>query len=225
MSILAVAALRNRILGVLIRNARDQARVSRRECAAVLGVTANRFAAYENGEKAISLPEIELLSRFLEVPYTTFQNRDSLNDSSEIAKLPNPELYLTIRNRITGGKLLQLRQASEQTQQDVASVLGCSKSVISDYEHGRKPIPLADLEQLAQAYNVSMDVFRDRDTEIGLWHTAMEQFEQFEQLSEDVREFVLKPSNQHYLELAMRLEKLPVGALRTIAESLLEITY
>jgi predicted transcriptional regulator len=58
-----VIELRNRILGVLIRNARERARFSRKACADVLGVSLSRFAAYEGGTLPVSLPELELLGR------------------------------------------------------------------------------------------------------------------------------------------------------------------
>ena len=41
----------------------------------------------------------------------------------------------------------------------------------------------------------------------------------------EIRDFALKPINQSYLELAMKLSKMPAGQLRVIAEGLLEITY
>ena len=44
-------------------------------------------------------------------------------------------------------------------------------------------------------------------------------------LTPEMQQFVEKPVNQPYLEIAMRLSELPVDKLRTLAESLLEITY
>jgi hypothetical protein len=52
-----------------------------------------------------------------------------------------------------------------------------------------------------------------------------DQFELFKELPADIRDFVLKPINVSYLELAMKLAALPAGALRAIAEGLLEITF
>jgi len=40
-----------------------------------------------------------------------------------------------------------------------------------------------------------------------------------------VREFVSRPINLSYLELAMKLAQMPAGSLRQIAEALLEITF
>lgn len=53
-------ALRNRIVGVLLRNARERAEKTKRECAEALGVSTSTFTAYEEGRKPISLPELEM---------------------------------------------------------------------------------------------------------------------------------------------------------------------
>lgn len=220
-----VSELRNRILGIMIRSARDQARASRRECAAVIGVSVSRFASYEDGTRAISLPELELLARYLEVPLSAFRATDSLNEDTKEAKLPNPDLFLPLRHRIVGARLRQLRHEKEYTQADVAEILGCSASTISDYEYGRRGIAVADLELISRGMGVPLEYFMDRDSEVGLWHRLHSEFDQFQQLPDEIRSFVLRPINQSYLELAIKLSTMPAGQLRSIAEGILEITY
>lgn len=220
-----VTELRNRILGILIRSVRDQVRASRRDCAAVLGVSVSRFANYEDGTRAISLPELELLARYLEVPLSTFQATSSLNEETREAQLPNPELFLPLRHRIVGARLRQLRHEKDYTQADVAELLGCSASSISDYEYGRRAIPVADLEVICRGMGVTLETFYDRDSEVGQWHQSHAEFEKFKALPQDLRAFVLRPINRSYLELAMKLASMPAGQLRAIAEGLLEITY
>jgi hypothetical protein len=44
------------------------------------------------------------------------------------------------------------------------------------------------------------------------------------QLPQDFREFITKPINAPYLDLAMKLSELDVKKLRHVAEGLLEIT-
>ncbi len=220
-----VSELRNRILGIMIRSARDQARASRRECAAVIGVSVSRFASYEDGTRAISLPELELLARYLEVPLNAFRAMDSLNEDTQEAKLPNPDLFLPLRHRIVGARLRQLRHEKEYTQADVAEILGCSASTISDYEYGRRGIAVADLELISRGMGVPLEYFMDRDSEVGVWHRLHSEFDQFQQLPAEIRSFVLRPINQSYLELAVKLSTMPAGQLRSIAEGILEITY
>jgi transcriptional regulator with XRE-family HTH domain len=190
-----------------------------------LGVAVSRFTSYEDGTRAISLPELELLARYLEVPLSTFQATASLNDEAKEARLPNPELFLPLRHRIVGAHLRQLRQEKDYTQADVAEMLGCSASSISDYEYGRRAIPVADLEVICRGMGVTLDTFFDRDSEVGQWHQLHAEFEKFKELPQGLREFVLRPINRSYLDLAMKLASMPAGQLRAIAEGILEITY
>jgi transcriptional regulator with XRE-family HTH domain len=220
-----ISELRNRILGIMIRSAHDQSRAARRECAAVLGISVSRFASYEDGTRAISLPELELLARYLEVPLSTFRVTHSLNDDTLASQLPNPELFLPLRHRIVGARLRQARQERDMTQAGVADILGCSSSTVSDYEFGNRAIPVADLEILSRALGVTLEYFMDRDSDVGLWHSLHTEFEQFRELSEELREFVSRPINHSFLELAMKLSQMPAGQLRSIAEGILEITY
>lgn len=220
-----VTELRNRILGILIRTARDRARASQRECAAILGIPENRYEDYEAGSQAISLPELELLARYLEVPLSMFRRTGSLTGREEPAELPNPDLFLPLRHRVVGARLRQLRQEGDYTQADFAEMIGCSASAISDYEYGQRGIALADLELICREAGVTVDYFRDRDSLIGKWHTQQEEFEQFTELPEEIRAFVIKPINQSYLELAMKLSLMTAERLRSIAEGILEITY
>ncbi len=218
-----VVDLRNRILGALIQNARNQARVTEQECAAALGISEKEFVAYERGVTSISLPELELLARFIEVPLSAFRTT-SLSVSRD-TRLPNAEIFLPLRHRIVGARLRQVRQEARRTQQDLADILECSGDQIADYEYGRRPVPFAELEIVGRALNVSLEVFFDKESEVGQWHKLQEQFERFKKLSPEMRDFVLRPINESYLALAMKLAEMPAGALRAIAEGLLEITY
>ncbi len=220
-----VVELRNRILGVLIRGVRERARLSREECASVLGVSADQFTEYEEGESPISLPELELLARYFEVPLQAFRDTDTLEQDTDDNQLPDPNLFLPLRHRIVGARLRQIRLESGRTEQNLAEVLERSESVIADYEYGLEPIPLAELELLARTLAVPLDAFMDRESDVGIWHQLRKQFEQFVELPPEIREFVLRPINKSYLELAMKLADMPAGALRQIAEGLLEITF
>ncbi len=220
-----VIELRSRIIGALLQNVRDRARLTREECAAVLGVSAETLTAYEEGEQAISLPELELLTRFLNVPMSTIRTADTLNAMQDDINIPDPKMYLLLRHRLIGARLRQLRNEAHRSQQNLADILECSLATIAEYELGRRPIPVAELEVVCRALNVPLSYFLDKDSEIGKWHLLQDQFEMFSDLSPEVREFVLKPINKSYLELAMKLAQMPAGALRAIAEGLLEITF
>lgn len=217
-------ALRNRIIGVLLRDARVRADKTKRECAAVLGVPTSTITAYEEGRRPISLPELEVLAYFLEVPLAHFWNREAHLLAEE--RLPPLEEIMRLRHRIVGALLRQARLEAGKSQKELARLLGCSTGRISAYEYGERPVPLAELEVLASALNQPLEYFLDqRSGPVGEWQKEQEACRCFQALPEETREFVVKPINRSYLELAMKLAQMPAGALRAIAEGLLEITY
>ncbi len=216
--------LRNRIIGILLRDARERAERSKRECAAALGVSSSTITAYEEGRKAISLPELEVLAYLTDLPVEHFwEDTPSLVPKSK--QLPLEEV-LTLRHRIIGALLRQARLEKELSQKDIADLLGCSPSQVSAYEYGERPIPLPELELAANHLNLSLDYFIDeREGPVGEWHQRQENIKRFQNLPESVQKFVTQPLNIKYLEIAMRLAEIPAGGLRAIAEGLLEITY
>jgi transcriptional regulator with XRE-family HTH domain len=217
-------ALRNRIVGVLVRNARERAEKTKRECAEALGVSTSTFTAYEEGRKPISLPELEILAYLTDTPTTYFfEHAPQLETEGEQLQL---EEILILRHRIVGALLRQARLEADLTQKDLAEVIGCSPSSLSSYEYGDRPIPVAELELLARYLNLPVEHFFDNQGgSVGEWHRQQDAWRRFYELPKEVQEFVTQPMNIRYLEVAMKLAQMPVGGLRAIAEGLLDITY
>jgi hypothetical protein len=65
----------------------------------------------------------------------------------------------------------------------------------------------------------------DQTGTIGTWKAQQQAFSKFKELPNELQDFVCKPVNRPYLELAMRLSDLSVEKLRSVAEGLLEITF
>jgi transcriptional regulator with XRE-family HTH domain len=217
-------ALRNRIIGLLLRDGREKADKTKRECAMALGVSTGTITAYEEGRKPISLPELEVLSYVLDVPVSHFWKREA----EEIGDQEPPPLeeVLALRHRIVGALLRQARLEADIPQKEMADVLGCSSGSISSYEFGKRPIPLAELELLAQHLHLPVEHFLDeQEGPIGEWNRQQDAFEYFVELPREIQDFVAKPVNVKYLEVAMKLAQMPAGGLRAIAEGLLDITY
>jgi transcriptional regulator with XRE-family HTH domain len=217
-------ALRDRIIGLLLRDAREQADKTKRECARALGVSSGTITAYEEGRKSLSLPELEVLSYVLDGPVSHFWKREA-EDIGEREPPPLEEV-LALRHRIVGALLRQARLEADISQKDLADVLGRSSSSISSYEFGKRPIPLAELELLAQHLRLPLEYFLDeQEGPVGEWNRQQEAYEYFCELPREMQEFVAKPVNVKYLEVAMKLAQMPAGGLRAIAEGLLDITY
>lgn len=216
--------LRNRIIGLLLRDARERAEKTKRECAAALGVSTGTITAYEEGRKPISLPEMEVLAYVLDTPTEYFWQRDP-ELAADQEPVPLQEV-LALRHRIVGALLRQARLEADVSQKELAEVLDCSTRRLSSYEYGERPIALAELELAAQYLHLPLRYFLDnQEGPVGEWHQQQEAYRRFLELPEEIQEFIVQPINIRYLEVAMRLAQMPAGGLRGIAEGLLDITY
>jgi len=216
--------LRTKKLGVLIRDARLAARRSPEECARALGVTKRMLRRYEEGERAPSLPEIEILAFFLKVPVEHFWAKASLSEeTSQAEPLDLPKL-IQLRQRIIGAVLRQERTAANISIRSLAKGTGISGARIKAYELGRHPIPVPELEILLAGLSSRMDVFLDRGGPIAEWMMEQKSTRQFLGLSKDLQAFVCQPVNRPYLELAVKLSGMSSENLRAVAEGLLDIT-
>jgi transcriptional regulator with XRE-family HTH domain len=71
-----VLILRNRIVGALLRTARLALGRTQHECSSRLAVPVSRISAYEYGQTAVPLTELEVLAEFLETPLETFLDHE-----------------------------------------------------------------------------------------------------------------------------------------------------
>ena len=217
-------ALRNRIIGLLLRDVRRRSGRTKAECAQALGVSPSMINAYEEGRASISLPELEVLGYLLDTPVSDLTEREPKLQASEDSL--DFEALLSLRHRIIGALLRQARSDSEMKREELAELLSHSTGRIADYERGVQAVPISELELLAQKLDLPLDYFRNgHKGTVGKWHRQKEIDRRFHQLPTDVQDFVTKPVNIKYLELAMKLSEMPASKLRSIAEGLLEITY
>jgi transcriptional regulator with XRE-family HTH domain len=189
-----------------------------------MGVTVATYTAYEEGRRDATLPELELLAYSLKVPVRLFFERAErlLADDPPVPI----EKVVALRQRIIGALLRQARQERGKSVKEVAARLGVTTRRISDYELGRKPLPLPALQEAADMLGVTMSYFIDEGVgPIGEQELLRSQFDKFSELPDDVRKFVVNPTNISYLRVAQRLADLTTEQLRNLAASILDITY
>ena len=219
-------AVRAKILGVLVKDARLARGKSLKDCADLLGCSTSVYGAYELGHRSPSLPELELLAYFLDVPLSHFWGSQVLSEAKpKNASQPPAGEVIGLRDRIIGAQLRKARSDSRIKLKDLAAELGIKSGRLSAYEFGHKPIPLPDLEAIATRLGLTIEHFFESAGTVGEWDSTRRAFERFRQLPPELREFVSRPVNESYLRLAHRLSQLPTDELRGIAESLLDITY
>lgn len=216
--------IRSKKLGVLIRDARLAARRKIKECADAIGVKSGAFRAYEEGRKAPSLPELETLVYYLDLPIDHFWSREiKSNAPLPIETLDLPKLT-AVRQRKIGALLRQERTNASISIRNLAQETGISGARIKAYELGERPIPLPELEVLVSTLGGRIETFFDRSGPIGQWMMNEEAIQNFLDLPEELRQFVSMPVNRPYLELAMKLSNMSRDKLRSVAEDLLDIT-
>jgi transcriptional regulator with XRE-family HTH domain len=217
--------LRTKIIGVLIRDARLAVNKTVDECGKAIGVSGETFEQYELGTKLISLPELEGLSYFLGVPLEHFWKHEAVSSGEEHRQLSNISQLIALRQRIIGTLLRQARQESGLSLEALAEQTKVDASRLEDYELGKEPVPIPELEMLTGVLNRSIREFQDQHGPVGVWNTRQENIKDFLRLPLEMQSFVSKPINRPYLELAIRLSEMSVDKLRAVAEGLLEITY
>lgn len=217
--------IRTKKLGVLIRDARLSARRSVQECAEALGLRKSLFRAYEEGLRSPSLPELEALVFYLDLPLDHFWSKAIKSSAaSPIKNIDLPKL-LAIRQRKIGALLRQERMNASISIRNLAGKTGIASSRIKAYELGESAVPLPELEVLVSTLGGRIESFFDRNGPIGRWMQSEETLQEFLELPLELRQFVAAPVNRPYLELAMKLSSMSRDKLRSVAEDLLDITY
>jgi transcriptional regulator with XRE-family HTH domain len=216
--------IRMKKLAILIGDARRVSRRSAEECAGVMGVSTEEFQSIERGKTAPSLPQLEALAYYLDVPVEHFWSNKVLTDKKALDPTTNLTLR-RLRDRYLGTRLRQLRTEASLTPQALAEKTSLPAETIEQYESGRVSIPLPDLENLVRALNTRIEDVFDQSGPIGDWRTKNENVRSFLDLAARYQQFISKPVNLPYLDLAIRLSDLSVERLRAIAEGILEITY
>jgi len=225
MTIQAQVNLRSRKLGVLIRDARLAARRTIPECARTIGVTAGIFRAWEEGRRSPSLPELEVLSYALNLPLRRFWSKDATSDDASPTEALNLPAFVSIRQRLIGALLRQMREKASISPRALSGLSGISTAHLKAYELGERPIPLPELEGLTALLGGQIELLFDQTGHIGLWMVQQKAIQDFLQLSPELQNFVCKPVNRPYLELAMKLSGMSTDKLRSVAEDLLDITF
>ncbi len=218
------AILSAKKLGALIRDARLVSGKSLQECARAVGVDQGRFEAYEFGESSPSLPEMELLAYFLNVPLDHFWGRVTLSKSDRSEKQFEPGQLITLRQRMIGVMIRQARIDRGISLESLAKQAGLAPETLEVYEYGGASIPVPVLESLSSALSRPIREFQDRYGPVGVWSNRQHAVKGFLEMPAELQSFVTKPINRPYLELAQRLSEMSVDKLRAVAEGLLEIT-
>jgi len=219
----AQITIRQKKLGLLIRDARMAERRSVKECASAIGVQVGQFRAYEEGRKAPSLPELEALVFYLKIPIRQFWGSETRSDAA-FAETVDMVKLISLRQRMIGALLRQERNKVNMSIRHLSVETGISQARLKSYELGERAVPVPELEVILTVMGSRMETFFDQNGPVGEWMNSQRAMQKFLELPEEMRDFVCQPVNRPYLELAMKLSELSREKLRSVAEGLLDIT-
>jgi transcriptional regulator with XRE-family HTH domain len=217
--------LRREKIGLLMRRAREMSGRTRKDCAAFLHITQAALAAYEESRREPSLPELEALAHYLRVPV------HALLDESVSTALMAPRVNLDVaeiielRSHIIGARLKQARLNKGLAVKALAAEAGITTAKLAAYELGKRPAPITELERLATALDLSVDVLLDIGIgPLGESQLFQRQHARLDALPPDVREFVCDPQALTTLRAAMRLRQMSNEEVRAAGQALLELS-
>ncbi|MBK7447913.1 MAG: helix-turn-helix transcriptional regulator [Anaerolineales bacterium] len=220
----AQITIREKKLGLLIRDARMAERRSIKECADAIGVKPGLFRAYEEGRRAPSLPELEALVFFLKISINQFWGNNTISDAPEPLAHEDITRLISLRQRMIGALIRQERTNANMSIRHLSAQTGISQSKLKSYELGERTVSVPELEGILLAMGSRIENFFDQSGPVGEYMNSQQAMQKFTDLPKEFQEFVCQPVNRPYLELAMKLSSMSRDKLRSVAECLLDIT-
>ena len=217
--------LRTRKLSALIYDARIASDRSIKDSAEAIGVSRYAYKAFESGDQSPTLPQLEALGEYLDVPMDHFWGSKSLSEAPEEKEAAQTEAMIAERDQEIIAALRQARDEAGLSLKELAEESGLKRSLLGKYELGKETIPVPHLEVLANCLEIDLRQFFKQSNTMKQQRVDQDSLSAFLELPEELQDFIARPINRSYLELAHRLSNLSVEKLRTVAEGLLEITY
>jgi transcriptional regulator with XRE-family HTH domain len=216
-------AIRSRMLGVLITDARHAAGYDLETLAEGVGVDTDTVQAWEYGQSVPSLPQIELMAYILQVPISHFWGTETFEKRRDERQIDGQE-YSLVRDRMIGLMIATARQEKNLSDTEVADKLGIHPDDLSAYELGQLAVPMTVLTSLSSLLEVSLNYFLEDNGRVAHFLEVQSMSDTFARMPEDIRDFISAPAHEAYIRVAMALAHIPTENLRALAEGLIDIT-
>ncbi len=215
--------IRAKMVGLLLMDARTKAGRSLEDCASLLRVSRERVEGWEFGDDAPSLPQLELLSYYLNVPVSHFWGVDTLQATADDLTSAQND-YISLRNRMIGALLRIAREEAGVSLDALSAETGVPAAQIDAYELGDLPAPMHELTVISNALRKNVSYFLESGSHLGDWLAMREEWKDFTHLPPDLRKFAANPLNVGFLEIAILFSQMPADKLRRVGESVLNIS-
>ena len=208
--------IRGRLLGVLIRKWRLAADRSITECANFMGAEPQLIESWEYGESEPSLPQLELLSQFL-------NGRDFIPTGAHSAEREAQAEYILLRQRLIGALLRAARESSDQPVEELSETVGLAAAQLTNLEFGEEKITVSDLTALAQALGLDMNYFAALPQNLPIRSQSGSLPIAPADSGSEWREFAAESDNLPFIRLAMAFQHIARADLHRIADALFAI--
>ncbi len=155
-------------------------------------VTQAQLLSFEKGECAPSLPVVEALAFYLDIPLEQFWGTTSLSEQTQEETFQQNERLRQIRDRIIGASLRVHRTRLNFSLRELSAATSIPEEVLKKYELGEISVPLPELESLAKTFDIRVDEFFDQKSVIGKWRAQQMLVQQFLSLSPETPGFRLQ---------------------------------
>jgi len=191
--------IRNRMLGIQIKKNRFQQNQTIEQLAQLCEIPTNDLEMYESGRTPIPLPIFLKISEVLHLPY----ERIEPVETSLPEKVEEPP--------VTQSTEIPVQQEPEPVIVNESNLVDIPITQTNAIPQSSEPESVVASESIPVAAEEKVP-------------SSQTLIEDFPGISDELREFITKPVNVPYLELALKLSRMDAKKLRDIAESLLEIT-
>ena len=135
-----------------LRDLREDRFWNQKTIAGLLNINRRTYAEYELQNNMLPIKYLPKISNIYNV---------SINYICGITKSPTPSIVSTFNNNKILSNLKLLREHNNLTQKALALSLSYSQNTISEYENGKRTIPLDYLIKTALFYHISLDEIFD----------------------------------------------------------------
>lgn len=207
----------------LISKARQASGKTIKECAAALGMPFKRFARLESGQEMPSLPELEMLAYFFELPLRVFLSEEDREFEPSKASPEEMQQLILLRQRIISASLQLARDNKKCTLKQLSMLTSIPAARIKRYELTAQPIPLNELKSLCTALEIQLEDLMDQSSFVAEKIKVNQEKDHYLHLPQEIKTFINNPASLPFLKIAMRLQQTGVENIENLAQGLQQL--
>jgi len=145
-----------------IRKTRKAKQRSIHDCASILNISKKHYLRFESGTAPLTLPDIEVLAQFFDVPFQSFFDHSPFENQS-LSKLTGSirSQYFELRHKMIQAKFNLLKEKAGVTLEDIQQKTGIPQEALLSFDTGKTPIPINNLIKIAECFGKSLEYFSD----------------------------------------------------------------